>query len=105
MWKDFNNTIQIERYGITEILENPLDNLDAIARKRGCIMARNEINYNRIAVMLLDEFRGGKLGNISLERPDDVFEEEEAVVKEESEKERKRRIRKEKLKAKKKETR
>ena len=86
----------IERFGITEIQENPLDNLDAIARKRGCIMARNEINYNRIAVMLIDEFRGGKLGKISLERPDDVFEEVETVVKEETEKERKRRIRKEK---------
>ena len=36
-------------------------------------MAGGEINYNRIAVILLDEFRGGKIGNISLERPDDVF--------------------------------
>ena len=95
----------IERFGIEEILENPLDNLDAIARKRGCIMARNEINYNRIAVMLIDEFRGGKLGKISLERPDDVFEEEEVVYKEETEKERKRRIRKEKRNEKKKEKR
>lgn len=95
----------IERFGITEIQENPLDNLDAIARKRGCIMARNEINYNRIAVMLIDEFRGGKLGKISLERPDDVFEEVETVVKEETEKERKRRIRKEKRNEKKKEKR
>mgnify|MGYP000902226731 CR=1 FL=1 len=82
----------IERFGITEIHENPLDNLDAIARKRGCIMARNEINYNRIAVMLIDEFRGGKLGNISLERPDDVFEEVEVEKKEETEKERKQEI-------------
>ena len=95
----------IERFGIEEIQENPLDNLDAIARKRGCIMARNEINYNRIAVMLIDEFRGGKLGKISLERPDDVFEEEEVVAKEETEKERKRRIRKEKRNEKKKEKR
>ena len=95
----------IERFGVTEIQENPLDNLDAIARKRGCIMARNEINYNRIAVMLIDEFRGGKLGKISLERPDDVFEEVETVVKEETEKERKRRIRKEKRNEKKKEKR
>ena len=32
-------------------------------------MSKNNIDYNRIAVMLLDEFRGGKIGNISLERP------------------------------------
>ena len=32
-------------------------------------MKGREIDYNRIAVILLDEFRGGKIGNISLERP------------------------------------
>jgi ribosome biogenesis GTPase A len=59
----------IERYKIDEIFENPLETLDAIAIKRGCIMKGKEIDYNRIAVILLDEFRGGKAGNITLERP------------------------------------
>ena len=54
------------RYKLTELHENPLDNLDAIARKRGAIMAGNQIDYNRI----LDEFRGGKIGKISLEKPE-----------------------------------
>ena len=58
-----------ERYKLNEIYENPLETLDAIARKRGCLMKGNEIDYNRIAVILLDEFRGGKIGNITLERP------------------------------------
>ena len=58
-----------ERYKIDEIYENPLDTLDAIARKRGCLMRGNEIDYMRIAVILLDEFRGGKIGKITLERP------------------------------------
>lgn len=58
-----------ERYKIDEIYENPLDTLEAIARKRGCLMKGNEIDYNRIAVILLDEFRGAKIGNITLERP------------------------------------
>ncbi|MBS5985637.1 ribosome biogenesis GTPase YlqF [Clostridium sp.] len=58
-----------ERYKIDEIFENPLYTLDAIARKRGCLMKGNEIDYMRIAVILLDEFRGGKIGNITLERP------------------------------------
>ena len=59
----------MERYKIDEVYENPLDTLDAIARKRGCLMKGNEIDYNRIAVILLDEFRGGKIGKITLERP------------------------------------
>ncbi|ELC8349753.1 ribosome biogenesis GTPase YlqF [Clostridium perfringens] len=58
------------RYKLTELQENPLDNLDAIARKRGAIMAGNQIDYNRIAGIILDEFRGGKIGKISLEKPE-----------------------------------
>ncbi|MBP1888529.1 ribosome biogenesis GTPase A [Clostridium moniliforme] len=59
----------MERYKIDTVYENPLETLDAIAIKRGAIMKGREIDYNRIAVILLDEFRGGKIGNISLERP------------------------------------
>lgn len=58
------------RYKLTELHENPLDNLDTIARKRGAIMAGNQIDYNRIAGIILDEFRGGKIGKISLEKPE-----------------------------------
>ncbi|MBU3153817.1 MULTISPECIES: ribosome biogenesis GTPase YlqF [Clostridium] len=58
----------MERYKLTEIMENPLDNLDNIAKKRGAVISGGNIDYNRVAVMLLDEFRGGKLGPISLER-------------------------------------
>ncbi|MDM0468220.1 ribosome biogenesis GTPase YlqF [Clostridium perfringens] len=58
------------RYKLIELHENPLDNLDAIARKRGAIMAGNQIDYNRIAGIILDEFRGGKIGKISLEKPE-----------------------------------
>ena len=58
-----------ERYKIEEIFENPLETLDAIAIKRGAIMKGKEIDYNRIAVILLDEFRGGVIANVTLERP------------------------------------
>ena len=58
-----------ERYKLQDLFISPLENLDAIALKRGCIMSRNNIDYNRIAAILLDEFRGGKIGRISLEKP------------------------------------
>lgn len=58
-----------ERYKLECISENTLDNMNNIGRKRGAIISGGEIDYNRVAVMLIDEFRGGKLGNISLERP------------------------------------
>ena len=66
----------IARYKIERVFEDPLDTLDSIARKRGWLMSGGHIDYNRIAAILLDEFRGGKIGNISLERVDDVLDEE-----------------------------
>lgn len=60
----------IQRYKITEVYSDPLETIKAIAKKRGAIISGGGIDYNRISVMLLDEFRGGKLGSISLERPD-----------------------------------
>ncbi len=43
--------------------------LEACARKRGFLMSGGEVDTERMAAVLLDEFRGGKLGRISLERP------------------------------------
>ncbi|GFZ29653.1 ribosome biogenesis GTPase A [Clostridium zeae] len=57
------------RYKLEAVAEEPTDTLNMIARKRGAIVSGGEIDYNRIASILLDEFRGGKIGNVSLETP------------------------------------
>ncbi|MEG0940256.1 MAG: ribosome biogenesis GTPase YlqF [Oscillospiraceae bacterium] len=44
--------------------------LEAAARKRGFIVSKGECDIERMSVALLDEFRDGRLGRISLERPD-----------------------------------
>lgn len=43
--------------------------LEAIGRKRGMVMRGGEIDTERASVMLLDEYRAGKLGRISFEQP------------------------------------
>lgn len=58
----------MERYKLDEILEMPLDNMEAIALKRGFILPGKRIDYERCAKTVLDEFRSGKIGNITLER-------------------------------------
>lgn len=42
---------------------------ELIGRKRGFLIKGGEIDYERTAVMLCDEFRGGRLGKITLELP------------------------------------
>ncbi|MHC1683216.1 MAG: ribosome biogenesis GTPase YlqF [Clostridiaceae bacterium] len=59
------------RYKLDSIPEDVAELMDAIGRKRGMVMSGGHIDYNRLSVMLLDEFRGGKLGKISLEKPND----------------------------------
>lgn len=58
----------------------PLELLETVARKRGCIISKGQIDYSRIAAIVLDEFRGGKIGRITLEKPGD--REETQTVKE-----------------------
>jgi ribosome biogenesis GTPase A len=46
-----------------------LDLLTRAGKNRGCLISGGEIDLNRIAIIVLDEFRGGKIGRITLERP------------------------------------
>lgn len=63
----------IERYKISDFEDlQAWEVLELIGRKRGNIMRGGEIDTERTSVMLLDEYRGGKLGTISLESPEDV---------------------------------
>lgn len=43
--------------------------LEMIGRKRGFLVKGGEIDFERCAVIVADEFRGGKLGRITLELP------------------------------------
>jgi ribosome biogenesis GTPase A len=58
----------LERYGI-EAGENPLDILNNIAHKKGFLINKTNIDYHRVARLLFNDFRNGKLGNITLEMP------------------------------------
>lgn len=48
------------------------DLLQAIGKKRGMMMRGGDVDTERAATMLLDEYRGGKLGNITLELPEGI---------------------------------
>lgn len=59
-----------ERYKIDNFDElQSWEILELIGRKRGMLISGGEVNTERASVMLLDEYRGGKLGRISMEFP------------------------------------
>ena len=60
--------ILAERYNIEEV-ENPTDMLLKIAKSRNCLSKGNELDYSKAAILLIDDFRSGKLGKLTLEMP------------------------------------
>lgn len=65
-----------ERYKISEEETkeiDPYDLLCLVGAKRGMKISGGEINTERTATMVLDEFRGGKIGKITLERPNELI--------------------------------
>ena len=60
-----------ERYKISDFSDKESwEVLEMIGKKRGMMIKGGEIDYERASVMLLDEYRGGRLGTISLEKPE-----------------------------------
>ena len=51
--------------------------LELAARKRGFLISGGEVDLERMAKVLLDEYRGGKLGRFTLETPEEQKQETE----------------------------
>lgn len=58
-----------DRYGISEE-DEAIDILEAIGKKRGCLVKGGEVDLQKAAGIVVDEFRSGKLGFFTLEKPD-----------------------------------
>lgn len=61
-----------QRYKLEESKVRELESyqlLEEIGRKRGMLISGGEVNTERAAIMVVDEFRSGALGRISLEAP------------------------------------
>lgn len=57
-----------ERYKISDFSDKePYEILEMIGKKRGMLISGGEIDTMRAAVTILDEYRGGKLGKLTLE--------------------------------------
>lgn len=72
--KEYPHTIQ-ERYKLAFEEYEHLDDydlLELVGKKRGMLMSGGRVNTERVAITVLDEYRSGKLGKITFDRPQDV---------------------------------
>lgn len=70
--KDYPESLR-ERYKLEGIDSDCYELLKSIGKKRGFVIKGGEIDTERAANVLLDEFRSGKIGRITLEKVD-IFE-------------------------------
>ena len=71
LWKYYPDTVRT-RYKVDMPDETPgYMLLEEAGRKRGFLLSRGEINTERMAKVLLDEYRSGKLGHITFEEPEE----------------------------------
>lgn len=62
-----------ERYGLVQLDSDISFLFDSIAKARGTVLKGGRIDYGRAAEMIVQDFRGGEIGKVSLEAPDDFI--------------------------------
>ncbi|CDQ19758.1 ribosome biogenesis GTPase YlqF [Halobacillus karajensis] len=58
-----------ERFGLQNV-DDIMEVFESIGKKRGCLESGGQVNFDKVADIILQDLRTGKLGSISLERPD-----------------------------------
>ncbi|MGD6842006.1 ribosome biogenesis GTPase YlqF [Bacillus infantis] len=61
----------LERYSLEEFPEEAVEAFDKIGRLRGCLMGGGEVDYDKVAELIIREIRTEKLGPLSFEHPSD----------------------------------
>ncbi|MGB0638421.1 MAG: ribosome biogenesis GTPase YlqF [Myxococcota bacterium] len=58
-----------KKYKLEVIPDTPLELLEAIAAKRGCVGKGGSVNLHKVSELFIRELRSGTMGRLSLERP------------------------------------
>ena len=58
-----------QRYKLRAVAEDPMQIIEDIARRRGCIQKGGIVNLHKVSELLIHEIRQGTLGKLSLEWP------------------------------------
>ena len=56
------------KYGVEKIDENILKTFEYIGRKRGCLMKGNIVDYDKVYTVIINDFKEGKIGKITMDR-------------------------------------
>ncbi|WP_147532100.1 ribosome biogenesis GTPase YlqF [Bacillus marasmi] len=61
-----------ERFKLEVVPEETIELFDVVGRNRGCLAGRGEVDYDKVAELVIRELRTEKLGKLSFEKPSDL---------------------------------
>ena len=67
LYKYYPNILK-ERYGLEELNEDMIENMDIIGKRRGCLLKGNEIDYDKVMNIVMNDLKSGIIKNITFER-------------------------------------
>ena len=76
-----------DRYEFNTLPASAIEFLELLGAARGCLRAGGHVDLEKVSAILVNEFRAGKLGRITLETPDMILAEEKIVAQKLKEKE------------------
>ena len=69
--EDYDGKVKVGKINVDEE-QDVLDIMNDIASRRGCLKKGAEVDYEKLAGIILDDFRSGRIGQFTLESPKDI---------------------------------
>jgi ribosome biogenesis GTPase A len=69
-----------DRYDLVSVPATEIEFIELMGARRGCLSAGGRVDLEKASAILVNEFRAGMLGAITLETPDMILEEELVVA-------------------------
>ena len=67
MYNNYKESLY-NRYGINNYdPSNVIPTYDIIGRKRGCLLKKNEVDYDKVSLLIINDLREGKLGKVTFD--------------------------------------
>ena len=92
-----------KRYNLSDIPASAIEIFDEIGRRRGCMKKGGFADTHKVAEILLNDYRSGAMGRITLETPEMIEEQKvhmEAIIAERAARQKEKDERKKKKKSK-----
>jgi len=85
-----------QRYQLGSTPDTELEFLELLGARRGCLRVGGRVDLEKVSAILVNEFRSGKLGRITLETPEMILQEEKVVARQRREQAEREALRKKK---------